>query len=305
MLAPPQTRAIFQGTLMQVSQEDRIAPQEKRGGASALTIAIVVILLIVAAGAYYFFDSKETQSEPEQPTAVTLPEIVPEQPLPTDANLPEPEAEPEPVVEPPVAQVTTPQVEPIPTLADSDSYVKAKTLDVANGMKIDPILVEKDIIRHFVVFVDNIAQGQLARKVSPLKVPNSQFTVSDVSNRTYLNPDSYHRYDLYADFISNLDEQQLVTTYEQLTPLLNQAFDELGYNNGSFNERMIDAIDVVLAAPIIEQAIELNSVSVNYKFVDPQLESLPNAQKLMIRMGPENSKKVKMALRKLKKQLQE
>ena len=45
------------------------------------------------------------------------------------------------------------------------------------------------------------------------------------------------------------------------------------------------------------------SDAVNYQFVDPELEALPNAQKLMIRMGPENSKKIKAALRKLKKQL--
>lgn len=287
---------------MQVSQEDRIAPKEKRGGASALTIAVAVILLMVAGGAYYLLDGEDQQPEPEVATPITLPEILPEEPLATDANIPEPEVISAPEAPEP-AEVVQPQVEPIPALAESDEYVKEKTLEVANGMKIDPILVEKDIVRHFVVFVDNLAQGELARKVSPLKAPNSQFTVSDVTNKTYLNPDSYHRYDLYADFVSNLDEQQLAITYKQLTPLMGEAFDELGYGDMSFNERIIEAIDVMLAAPIIEQAIELSSVSVNYKFVDPELEALPNAQKLMIRMGPDNSKKVKAALRKLKKQL--
>jgi hypothetical protein len=289
---------------MQVSQEDRISPQEKRGGASALTIAVVVILFIIAGGAYYLLGSEERQPEVEVTTPVILPEIIPEEPLATDANVPEPEA----VLEPETTQATEepqPEVESVPALADSDQYVKQKTLAVANGMKIDPILVEKDLVRHFVVFIDNLAQGELARKVSPLKAPDSQFTVSDVSNKTYLNPDSYHRYDLYADFLSNLDEQQLAITYKQLTPLLSKAFDELGYGDKEFNTRIIEAIDVMLAAPIIEQAIELNSISVNYKFVDPELETLPNAQKLMIRMGPDNSKKVKAALRKLKKQLNE
>lgn len=289
---------------MQVSQEDRISPQEKRGGASALTIAVVVILFIIAGGAYYLLDSEERQPEVEVTTPVILPEIIPEEPLATDANVPEPEAIPEPETTQ-ATEEPQPEVESVPALADSDQYVKQKTLSVANGMKIDPILVEKDLVRHFVVFIDNLAQGELARKVSPLKAPDSQFTVSDVSNKTYLNPDSYHRYDLYADFVSNLDEQQLAITYKQLTPLLSEAFDELGYGDKEFNTRIIEAIDVMLAAPIIEQAIELNSVSVNYKFVDPELETLPNAQKLMIRMGPENSKKVKAALRKLKKQLNE
>ncbi|MCE9680341.1 DUF3014 domain-containing protein [Shewanella sp. AS1] len=290
---------------MQVNQEDRIAPQEKRGGASGLTIAIVVILLMVAGGIYYFLNSKDEAPQTELQTPVTLPTEIPEEPLVTDAQVPEPEvalvAEPElitPTVEPQV------EATPLPALAESDSYVTEQALEVADGMKIDPILVEKDIVRHFVVFVDNLAQGELARKVSPLKAPNGSFSVSDVTDKTYLNPDSYHRYDLYADFAAGLNDQELMATYKKLSPLLNEAFEELGYNNQNFDDRMLKAIDVMLAAPIIEHPIEVTSVSVNYQFVDPELEALPNAQKLMIRMGPQNSKKVKAALRKLKLQLQ-
>ncbi|ABO25374.1 DUF3014 domain-containing protein [Shewanella loihica] len=289
---------------MQVSQEDRIAPQTARSGINALSIAVVIILVLLAAGAYYFLGSDEPAPEPELPAPITLPEPEPEQPLPTDAALPEPEnLAPEPEAQ--VEEAPAEAVETLPTLAESDQYVHDKTVEVANGMKIDPLLVEKDIVRHFVVFVDNLAQGELARKVSPLKAPNSKFTVSEVTNKTYLNPDSYHRYDLYANFVDNLDEEQLLSTYNKVKPLLGEAFAELGYPDMNFDDRMVEAIDVMLSAPVIDAPIELDSVSVNYKFVDPQLESLPNAQKLMIRMGPENSKKVKAALRKLKKQLKQ
>lgn len=289
---------------MQVSQEDRIAPQTSRNGINALSIAVVIIVLMLAGGAYYFLGSDEPQPEPEIPAPVTLPEPEPEQPLVTDAALPEPDII-EPEVEDPIPASPSETEEPLPTLAQSDEYIVDKTVEVANGMKIEPILVEKDIVRHFVVFVDNLAQGELARKVSPLKAPNSKFTVSEVTNKTYLNPDSYHRYDLYANFVDNLDEQQLFATYNKVKPLLGEAFEELGYPDMNFDDRMIEAIDVMLSAPVIEAPIELDSVSVNYKFVDPALEGLPNAQKLMIRMGPENSKKVKAALRKLKKQLKQ
>ncbi|MXR69976.1 DUF3014 domain-containing protein [Shewanella sp. JBTF-M18] len=289
---------------MQVSQEDRIAPQTRRSGINALSIAVVIILVLLAAGAYYFLGRDEPAPEPELPAPITLPEPEPEQPLPTDAALPEPEI-PAPEPEAQVEEAPAEKVESLPALGESDQYVHDKTVEVANGMKIEPLLVEKDIVRHFVVFVDNLAQGELARKVSPLKAPNSKFTVSEVTNKTYLNPDSYHRYDLYANFVDNLDEEQLLSTYEKVKPLLGEAFAELGYPDMNFDDRMVEAIDVMLSAPVIDAPIELDSVSVNYKFVDPQLESLPNAQKLMIRMGPENSKKVKAALRKLKKQLKQ
>ena len=282
---------------MQVNQEDRIAPQEKSANTNTLAIVAVAVAAIIAGGAYYYFQA----SEPV-PLPVEVKDIIPEEPLVTIADIPEPVIED--VIEPKIIEVEPQvQVEPLPTLSNSDGYVHKKTVEIADGMKIEPLLVEKDLVRHFVVFVDNLAQGELARKVSPLKAPDRIFTVSDITNKTYLNPDSYHRYDLYANFVANLDEQQLAATYKELTPLLEEAFEELGYGDMSFNQRLLQAIDIMLAAPVIEQPIELDGVSVNYQFVDPQLEALPNAQKLLLRMGPENTKKVKAALRKLKKYL--
>ncbi|WP_299795069.1 DUF3014 domain-containing protein [uncultured Shewanella sp.] len=287
---------------MQVSQEDRIAPQEKSAGANTIAIVALAVVVLISGGAYYYF-SDDQEPLPEQRPVVEVPDVIPQEPIVTIADIPEPVIEP--VVEPEVVPEDTPQpqVEPLPVLGESDGFVHKKTIEMADGMAIAPMLVEKDLVRHFVVFVDNLAQGELARKVSPLKGPDRVFTVSEITNKTYLNPDSYHRYDLYADFVANLDDAQLAATYKELTPLLTEAFEELGYGDMSFNERMLEAIDIMLAAPIIEQAIELDGVSVNYQFVDPELEALPNAQKLLVRMGPENSKKIKAALRRLKKHL--
>lgn len=287
---------------MQLSQEDRISPQEKSSGTNGLAILAIVAVVALSAGGYYYLSGNEKTEEPQVIAPVVIPDPVPEQPLETEA-LPEPEVivEAEPVQLPEVDPV--PQVEPLPALADSDEFVHQKVTNVADGMAIEPLLIEDNLVRQFVVFVDNLAQGELARKVSPLKAPNNSFTVSDIANKTYINPDSYHRYDLYADFLASLNDEQLAKTYKELTPLLSEAFVELGYNDISFDERMQQAIEVMLDAPIIEQPIELDGVSVNYQFVDPKLEALPNAQKLMIRMGPDNSRKVKSALRRLQKHL--
>lgn len=286
---------------MQVNQEDRIAPQEKSANTNTLAIVAVAVAALIAGGAYYYLNSDEPTPIPEQ-LPLQIPDTTPDEPIEIIAAIAEPEIVE--VIQEEVVEIDPlPQVEPLPSLSESDSYVHNKTVVMADGMKIEPLLVEENLVRHFVVFIDNLAQGELARKVSPLKAPNRSFTVSDITNKTYLNPDSYHRYDLYADFITHLDEQQLAATYKDLTPLLAEAFEELGYSKISFNERMLEAVDVMLAAPIIEQPIELDGISVNYQFVDPQLEALPNAQKLLVRMGPENTKKVKAALRKLKKYL--
>ncbi len=291
---------------MQVNEEDRIAPQEKRSGTTNAIWALVVVILLGAGAGYYFWSTEEADEEPAARTEVPLPAPAPEQPLVTEANVPEPESTPEPAVtatapEQPTAEPA--KVEPLPDLNNSDSYVHDKVVAIANGMAIENLLNNSDMVRQFVVFVDNIAQGQLARKTSPLQAPAQSFTVTDITNKTYLNPDSYHRYDIYADFLSGLNDEQLVATYQRMSPLLEQAFAELGYPDTKFNDRLQQAFKEILAAPVIDQPIELYSISVNYRFVDPKLETLPNAQKLMVRMGPDNTRKVKRVIRRLSEQL--
>lgn len=289
---------------MQLSQEDRITPQEKSSGTNGLAIIAIAAVVLISAGGYYYLSGDDKSEEPQVIAPVIVPDPIPAEPLETEATLPEPEPE---IVDPVPVQLAevepVPEVEPLPALADSDAYIHQKAIDIADGMAIEPLMIEDNVVRQFVVFVDNLAQGELARKVSPLKAPNSNFTVSEIANKTYVDPDSYHRYDLYADFLASLNEEELAKSYKEMTPLLGEAFSELGYNDTSFDERMQQAIAIMLDAPIIEQPIELDGVSVNYQFVDPNLEALPNAQKLMIRMGPENSRKVKSALRRLQKHL--
>lgn len=297
---------------MQVNQDDRITPQETSSSSNRFALFAIVLVVLLSAGGYYYYsgDSDSPKLIPNAP--IVLPEAPSSEPM-TLESTPEPTTTTDLPETPQTATETTDSpatetepavvVEPIPALAESDEFIHQKALAIINNNVVGSSLISQDLARQFVVFVDNLAQGELTRKVSPIKGPEKLFTVSEITNKVYLNPDSYHRYDAYATVIANMDEQSLMNTYKQLTPLFEEAFTELGYSNAKFNDRMLQAIKMLLAAPIIEEPIELNSISVNYQFVDPNLEALPSAQKLLIRMGPENTRKVKIALRKLENQL--
>lgn len=296
---------------MQVNQDDRITPQETSSSSNRFALFAIVLVVLLSAGGYYYYsgDSDSPKLIPNAP--IVLPETPPSEPM-TLESAPEPETtETTPAVtetntnRTETTAVAEPEVvvEPVPVLAESDAFVQQKALAMINNNVLSSSLVQQDLVRQFVVFVDNLAQGELTRKVSPLKGPEKLFSVSEITNKVYLNPEGFHRYDAYVDSIAKMDEQSLITTYKQLTPLLEEAFTELGYSNAKFNDRMLQAIKMLLAAPIIEDPIELNSISVNYQFVDPNLEALPSAQKLLIRMGPENTRKLKVALRKIENQL--
>lgn len=152
---------------MQVNEEDRIATNEPSSSSSGALWASLVVIVLLAAGGYYFWSSSDDDGATAERTEVPLPAPAPEQPLVTEANVPEPEtpvAAPEPT--PPVTVDEQPKVAPLPELNSSDAYVHDKVVAVANGMAIDALLNNTDMLRQFVVFVDNLAQGHVVRNTS-------------------------------------------------------------------------------------------------------------------------------------------
>lgn len=103
--------------------------------------------------------------------------------------------------------------------------------------------------------------------------------------------------------MQSADPKQVVAAYVRLYPLFQQAYRELGYPAGYFNDRLVEVIDHLLAAPEVSGPIRLVQPRVLYQFEDPKLEALSAGEKLLIRMGSENAAKVKGTLRAIRQAL--
>ncbi len=263
---------------------------------------IIVLLVVIACAAGWYFLVRQPQEAPSQPVTEMAPPAIPEAPLPVEP-LPEPEPEPELAPEPTPLPEPTPQPEPLPSLDNSDPFARAQLDEVADGMQIDDALRPDNLLRRLTVFIDNLANGEVMRQQGPFKPLQREFIVLEVNNSLYLDPAGYHRYDKYADFIEQLDVTRLTEAFERSEPLLESAYQELGHPEGQLRSVILEAIDLLLQAPEYEQPLPLKSHSVNYRFADPEVEALPDAHKLMIRMGPDNTRKVKSFLRRFKAEL--
>ena len=73
-------------------------------------------------------------------------------------------------------------------------------------------------------------------------------------------------------------------------------YEDLGYPNAYFNDRMIDVINHLIATPEVNDPIILHRPHVLYEFIHPELEALSSGQKILIRLGSRNSIKVKQFL---------
>jgi len=191
-------------------------------------------------------------------------------------------------------------IEPLPELQDSDQFV-FENFNISDKQIFAPL----DLIRNSVVFIDNFSKGELVGKFSPLKKPTTPFLIEKNQQSIIIAPESYQRYDIYAQTISQIDVDSFMTLYTRLTPLINQAYQDIGYPHGSFNSTINKAISEVLDTPIIRYDIKLKADSVTYKFADENLELLPDTQKLMLRMGPDNLQSIQNKLEQIQSELQE
>lgn len=242
-------------------------------------------------------DSSASLVPPEQPPTgitpnfenTTIEKEVPQEKL--DAYLNQPEE----------------RFQPLPPLDNSDDQVLDDLASLSPNVEWYIWLYTEQLVPKFVTVIDNLSTGTVASKYISIPNPSQSFQTLEKDGSLYLNPASFQRYNVYTDMFTSMDNADLIATYQHYLPLLDEAFSQLGYpQDVNFNDRMVDAIDKLLAAPVVENEIELELPDpVIFKFADPNLEDLSMVQKQLIRMGPRNTRLIQQKLASLKPLLQD
>ncbi len=73
----------------------------------------------------------------------------------------------------------------------------------------------------------------------------------------------------------------------------------MGYPEEDFDKTLDEAIVELLKVPVVKGEILLESKVISYAMADPKLEDLSEAQKHLLRMGPENVRKIQAKLREI------
>jgi hypothetical protein len=188
----------------------------------------------------------------------------------------------------------------LPTLDASDAPMRDALTDLIGKRPVADYVNPDNIIRHIVVTVDNLPRHHTAVELRPVRPASGQFQASGDEQHAVLASQNYARYTPYVQVLQMLDAKMLAALYVNYYPLFQRAYQDLGYPNGYFNDRLIETIDDMLAAPDAPAPVMLVRPNVMYQFADPNLEALSTGQKLMIRIGPDNAAIVKAKLRELR-----
>lgn len=275
---------------MEIRPEDR--PDERpemtpTRDTVTLWIALVLAAILVGGGTYYFL-FMDDQGEPTEQVVELAPEP---EPLPTPPATP---AELPDVKEEIPVQAPAPKEEKatLPSLDDSDQLAREQLAQLSPDGKLESWLPGDYIVRRGVTLIDGLSRGIVLRKMINAPTPEGKFLVQKDGAKISIDPANYQRYTYLVETFEALDTDTMVKLFHLLRPLMEQAYAELGYPGEKMDKAVIAALDQILATPFPLQPVYLTAESVNYKFADPALEALPDLQKQLIRMGPDNTKRV-------------
>lgn len=251
---------------------------DRREGKGKWIALVVVGLIILVLGGYYLFKGK--------PAKEPLPVAEPPK-IETPATAPKPSGEPpkEPL---PAAR---------PGLADSDDWIRKKGEELSTDPGWIQWLANKNLIRRLTAAVVNISEGKSPRKHLSFLGPQKPFSAAKKEGKLYLDPANYDRYNLIAEIISRLEAAKTIGLFKETYPLFQDAYRELGYPQGEFQAVLIHAIKELLLTPVVEGEVQLKEAVLSYWLVDDALEDLSEAQKHLLRMGPQNMRKVQKKLK--------
>jgi hypothetical protein len=186
----------------------------------------------------------------------------------------------------------------------SDLAIKAAVVQAIRSPQISRLLVDDGLLQKFVINVNNLANEEITLKDNVLVAPTQSFSVYNQADRVWIDRSSFQRYNPYVDAIESVSVDDLLEVYETYKPTLIEKFAEIARPGDELDETLMRAIDELLDTPLVPVPIEVYSESVMYKFADPKIEALSEPQKQMIRMGPDNMRRLKDVLRDLKAELE-
>jgi hypothetical protein len=192
-----------------------------------------------------------------------------------------------------------PAVEPAPPAPGSEAELQKLLAGVTRDDNLRRWFEREDLLRTWAIVLDNLAEGSLPRHQLDFLEPAEKFSVIERDGKLFMDPRGHARYDLVAAAISSVDAKAFAKVVRAVHPLLEKAWQALGYPNRSLDARAAQALDQLASAPVLHSEPPLERAGRLYVFADPELEELGAVEKLLLRMGPKNAARVQSKAREI------
>ena len=261
----------------------------ERTRSKVMAVAAAALLVAVGAGVWVGIARRAPPPAAAVPEPVRAPAPAPAAPAGPAIAHPLPGGSPE-------AALAAPPEAPPDALAAFQRDLAGLGDAAALARFIDPAT----IVRRVVSSVDNLASDELPMRARAVNAIPGAFAVMREGEALVIDAANARRYEPFVAWVESLDTKRVVALYIRHYALFQGEYRGQGSPNRYFNDRLVAAIDHLLATPEPVAPVALVQPRVQYRFADPALESLSAGQKALLRTGPQNAARLKARLRALR-----
>ena len=189
-----------------------------------------------------------------------------------------------------------PQPLPLPPLNASDSFLRELVSALSQHPVLARWLATPELVRGATLAVVQIGDGRSPAAPLVALRPDRRIGVTGADTGV-VDPASFGRWDGAVRALTSIDPAQAAQVYVNVKPLLDDAYRELGYPAGNFDEAVARAIRMLAETPPAPDAALLLRRSAYFEYDDATLRSLPPVQKQFLLIGPDNQRQVLAWLR--------
>jgi len=259
-----------------------------------------LVVLGAGGGAFYWWDQQRRAPAPAAEAPVA------QAPQPAEPAASAPPAVQHPIEDAPAAQ----REQPMPTLpreSDADRVVTDALVGLLGRREVFAFLNSDHFAQRVVATVDNLPRDKATARLWPAQPAGGRFAAQQEGQARVIAASNAARYASFVRFVEGVDAAKAGALYVRLYPLFQQAYEALGYPGRPFNDRLVVVIDHLLATPEPAQPLHLVLTEVKgplaparpwvmYEFEDRALESRSAGQKMLLRMGVDNARRLKAKL---------
>ncbi len=265
-------------------------------------LIFILVILIIALGAAIYFRSTESLQE-RQPEVVQSPVQepikkpiihypLPETPAPQHQDSAAPQTAPDTDTDTDTDKGVQTLPETLPAVQDSDKSIETALTELFNDNGLPKFLLLENFIQRLVATIDNLPEKKLPRIHLPVKPPHGKFIVSGTPEQPQTSSRNNQRYTIYVGALEAVSPDLAVKIYIHFYPLFQKAYEQLGYKNAYFNDRLVFVLDHLLETPNPADPLSLSQPVVLYTYADPTYENMSAGQKMLLRIGQDNRTRV-------------
>ena len=206
----------------------------------------MVVLLVAAGGVIWW---RQTHRPSPVPPATAPPPVAPPRAPPPP---------PAPAIQNPVPAAAAP--DGLPSLDQSDGYVKKALVDLVGRKPVSAFFRLDGVVHRFVATANNLATDGATADLWPVNPTPGRFETETRDGSTVPSAHNAERYAPFVRFAAEIDAGRAVALYFRLYPLLQRAYEDLGYPGAYLNDLVVAVIDNLLATPNVAGPIRVKRV---------------------------------------------